>query len=120
MIGRSSLPLFAIRARAFCDAVRGSPRNYSVRLLVLLIVVRVDVPKRIFTMKNIMIAIATLLTTIPAFAGPPPSRHYGHHVMHAQAHMKTGQGPTSMVRTPNHNPVTNGGPKLMDPDRATW
>jgi hypothetical protein len=35
--------LFAIRARAFRDAVRGSPRNYSARLLVLLIVVRVDV-----------------------------------------------------------------------------
>ena len=88
--------LFAIRARAFRDAVRGSPRNY--RLLVLLIVVRVDVPKRIFTMKKIVIAIATLLITIPAFAGPPPSRHHGHHVMQAQVHMRTGQGPSGASR----------------------
>ena len=108
------------RARAFRDAVRGSPRNYSVRLLVLLIVVRVNVPKRIFTMKKIVIAIATLLITIPAFAGPPPSRHHGHHVMQAQAHMRTGEGPTSMVRTPNHYPTPNEGVKLMDPDRVTW
>jgi hypothetical protein len=111
---------FGNRARAFRDAVRGSPRNFSVGLLVLLIVVRVDVPKRIFTMKKIVIAIATLLITIPAFAGPPPSRHYGHHVMQAQAHMRTGQGPTHMVRTPKHDPTPNEGVKLMDPDRATW
>ena len=95
-------------------------QEISVRLLVLLIVVRVDVPKRIFTMKKIVIAIATLLITIPAFAGPPPSRHHGHHVMQAQAHMRTGEGPTSMVRTPNHYPTPNEGVKLMDPDRVTW
>jgi len=71
-------------------------------------------------MKKIVIAIATLLITIPAFAGPPPSRHHGHHVMHAQAHMRTGQGPTYMVRTPNHYPIPNEGVKLMDPDRVTW
>jgi hypothetical protein len=87
---------------------------------VLLIVVRVDVPKRIFTMKKIVIAIATLLIAIPAFAGPPPSRHGHHDVMQAQAHMKTGQGPTYMVRTPNHNPIPNEGVKLMDPGRVTW
>jgi len=78
-------------------------------------------------MKKILIAIATLLITIPAFAGPPSSRHHGswqaahasisgHHVMH----IKTGQGPTYMVRTPNHYPVPNEGVKLMDPDRVTW
>jgi hypothetical protein len=108
------------RAPAFRDAVRRSPRNYSVRLLVLLIAVRVDVPKRIFTMKKIVIAVATLLITIPAFAGPPPSRHHGHHVMQAHAHMKTGQGPTYRVRSPNHYPIPNQGLKLMDPDRVTW
>ena len=67
-------------------------------------------------MKKIMIAIATLLITFPAFAGSPPSRHHGHDVMQAQAHMKTGQGPTYMVRTPNHHPIPNEGVKLMDPD----
>jgi hypothetical protein len=69
-------------------------------------------------MKKIVIAIASLLITIPAFAGTPPSRHHGHHVM--QAHMKTGQGPTNMVRTPNRYPIPNEGVKLMDPERATW
>ncbi len=108
------------RAPAVRDAVRGSPRNQSVRLLVLLIVARVDVPKRIFTMKKIVTAIAALLITIPAFAGTPASRHHGHHVMQAQAHMRSGQGPTYMVRTPNHYPNPNEGVKLMDPDRVTW
>jgi hypothetical protein len=122
MIGIPSLPISVVcnSRTAFRDAVRGSPRNYSARLLLLLIVVRVDVPKRIFTMKKIMIAIATLLITIPAFAGSPPSRHHGHDVMQAQAHMRTGQGPTYIVRTPNQHPVPNEGVKLMDPDRVTW